>query len=254
MSETIDYTAPPELMTGRIVLVTGATSGIGHSVALSLAEHGATVVALGRSRAKLASLCEAIEALPAPAPMAVEADLEKMTWDDYLKLASGLRERFGRLDGLLHNAALLGERAPLAHYDPMTWHRVMHVNVSAAFLLTRALLPLLTESEDATVVFTSSGVGRQGKAYWGAYSVSKFASEGLMEVLADEMDNTNVRVNALNPGKTRTNMRASAYPGEDPATLPAPEAHLPSYLYLLGPASKGVNGKSFDAQPSPAAR
>ncbi len=257
MIETIDYTPRPQVMDGRIVLVTGATSGIGRSVAIGLAEQGASVVLLGRSREKLASACEAIESGPGPAPMGVEADFEKMRWDDHLKLAADLNERFGRLDGLLHNAALLGERAPLAHYDPMTWHRVMHVNVSAAFLLTRALLPVLRKSDDAAMVFTSSSVGRKGKAYWGAYAVSKFATEGLMQVLAEEMDNTNVRVNALNPGKTRTKMRATAYPGEDPASVPTPESHLASYLYLLGPASRGVNGKTFDVQApgsTPAAR
>ena len=257
MIETIDYTAPGRVMTGRTVLVTGASGGIGRTVASALAEHGATVVLMGRSRSRRAPVCDAVEAYSPEPPMAIEADLEKMSWDDYLKLAGELGERYGRLDGLLHNAALLGERAPLAHYDPMTWHRVMHVNVSAAFLLTRALLPLLGASEDASIVFTSSGVGRRGKAYWGAYAVSKFATEGLMQVLAEELENTRVRVNCLNPGKTRTSMRAAAYPGEDPSTVPAPESHLASYLYLLGPASKGVNGKSFDAQApaaSPAAR
>lgn len=235
-------------MADRVVMVTGATRGIGKAISVALARHGATVIALGRRREALDALCDELSAAGAATPYAVEADLERLDWDSYLKLGEALGEQYSRLDGLLHNASLLGQRAPIAHYDTMTWHRVMHVNVSAAFLLTRALLPLLQNAADASVVFTSSGVGRQGRAYWGAYAVSKFATEGLMQVLADEMDNTSVRVNCINPGATRTSMRAAAYPGEDPMTLATPESLVPAYLYLLGPDSHGVNGASFDAQ------
>jgi len=126
---------------------------------------------------------------------------------------------------------------------------VMQVNVNATFMLTSALLPLLKLSSDASVVFTSSSVGRKGRAYWGAYAVSKFATEGLMQVLADEVDGVApVRANSINPGATRTDMRAQAYPGENPASNPLPEAIMPVYLYLMGPDSSGVNGQAFDAQ------
>ncbi len=127
--------------------------------------------------------------------------------------------------------------------------RVMQINVNAMFMLTSALLPLLKLSEDASVVFTSSSVGRKGRAYWGAYAVSKFATEGLMQVLADEADGTYpVRSNSINPGATRTAMRAHAYPGENPVNNPEPDAIMPVYLYLMGPDSKGVNGQQFNAQ------
>lgn len=248
MKQAKDYKPAADVMTGRVILVTGASSGIGRVVALALARHGATIVALARSRSKLDAFCDEIEASGGAQPMAVEADLEKMTWDDHLALGEALTQEFGRLDGLLHNAGLLGHRSPIAHYDPMTWHRVMHVNVNAAFLMTRALLPLLQKADDATVVFTSSGVGREGRAFWGAYAVSKFATEGLMQVLAQETGKAGPRVNAINPGPTRTSMRAAAYPAEDPQTLVAPEALTPVYLFLLGPASRGVNGQSVDAQ------
>jgi NAD(P)-dependent dehydrogenase (short-subunit alcohol dehydrogenase family) len=160
-----------------------------------------------------------------------------------------VRNEFGRVDGLVHCASQLGERAPIEHYDVITWMRVMHVNVNAAFILTQAMLPLLRTSEDASVIFTTSGVSNHGRAFWGAYAVSKFATEGLMQVLADETDTTTaIRVNSVNPGRMRTPMRASAYPGEDPATVPLPEDVLGPFLYLLGPQARGITGQRFDAQ------
>lgn len=245
--ETIDYTPPESLMSGRVVLVTGAGSGIGRVVAMALAQHGATVVLLGRSRNKLEAVNDQIVAAGSAKPAIIEADLEKLTWDDYLSLASTLDTEFGRLDGLLHNAAVLGDRSPIEHYDTMTWHRVMHVNSSAQFLMTRALLPLMKKAEDPAILFTSSSVGRTGKAYWGAYAVSKFATEGLMQVLADEMQE--LRANCINPGATRTAMRAAAFPGGDPGAPAEPASLVSSYLYLLGPDSRGITGRSFDAQP-----
>jgi len=153
---------------------------------------------------------------------------------------------------LLHNASLLGMLAPIEHYDVPTFYRVMHVNVTAAFALTQVLLPALKQSQDASVLFTSSNVGRKGRAHWGAYSASKFAVEGLAQVLADELRNiTAVRVNVINPGSARTAMRLQAYPAENPQTLPTPEELTGPYLALLGPASRGVTGQSFDAQVRP---
>jgi NAD(P)-dependent dehydrogenase (short-subunit alcohol dehydrogenase family) len=165
-------------------------------------------------------------------------------------MAETLDKEFGRLDGLLHNAGLLGRITPFEQYNPELWGQVMQVNINGPIWMTQALLPLLQASDDASVIFTSSSVGRKGRAYWGAYSVSKFATEGFMEVLADELENqTNVRVNTLNPGATRTQMRRTAYPGEDPFTLRTPEEVMPTYLWLMGPDSKGVSGQKFDAQP-----
>lgn len=234
----------------RVILVTGAGDGIGRAVAIAAGKAGATVILLGRTVRKLESTYDEILAAGGPTPSIYPLDLEGAVWDDYVEMAERIDKEYGRLDGLLHNAGLLGDRSPIEHYDPITWQRVMLVNVTAPFLMTKALLPVLRESDDASVVFTSSGVGRTGRAYWGAYAVSKFATEGLMETLADEMENVdNIRVNAINPGATRTRMRAKAYPGEDPNTLKTPEDLAPSYLWLLGTDSHGQQGISFDAQP-----
>ena len=159
-----------------------------------------------------------------------------------------MQEEFGRLDGLVHNASILGDRFSIEQYDAVTWQRVMHVNVTAAFALTQVMLPLLKASDDASVVFTSSGVGRVGKAHWGAYAASKFATEGLSQVLADEHRHSHLRSNCINPGGTRTGMRLAAYPAEDRDALKTPEEILAAYIYLLGPDSAGFTGQSIDAQ------
>ena len=234
---------------GRVVLVTGAGSGIGRAVSLALAQAGAQVILLGRSVKKLEAVHADIEKLGAPESTIVPFDLEKALAADYEALASAIEQRYGRLDGLLHNAALLGTLTPIEQYDVPTFMRVMHVNVTAAFVLTQQLLPLLKKSGDAAVLFTSSGVGKRGRAYWGAYSVSKFAVEGLTQVLAPELENTSrIRVNILDPGKVRTAMRRQAYPSESPESLPLAESLTGPYLALLGPASAGVTGQRFEAQ------
>ena len=242
------YEPAPNLLAGRTVLVTGAGDGIGRVAALTYAEHGANVVLLGRTRAKLDAVFDAITASGKTKPLLVPADLLQVDEAAAEALAQGIRDEYGRLDGLLHNASLLGPRTTLVHYPVPAWLDVMQANVTAGFLLTRALLPLLHEAGDASIIFTSSGVGRRGRAHWGAYAVSKFATEGMMETLADEVAETGrIRVNSLNPGATRTAMRAAAYPAEDPATLPTAEQHMALYLYLMGPDSRGVNGQRFDA-------
>ena len=241
-----------DLLAGRVVLVTGAGDGIGRVAALSYAQHGADVVLLGRTRGKLEAVFDAIKANGKTQPLIVPADLLHLDEAAADALAAGVRDEYGRLDGVLHNAGILGRRTSLVHYPVQAWFDVMQANVNAAFLLTRALLPLLNEADDASIVFTSSGVGRRGRAYWGAYAVSKFATEGMMETLADEVAQTGrIRVNSLNPGATRTAMRAAAYPTEDPNALPSPQQHMALYLYLMGPESKGVNGQRFDAATWP---
>lgn len=243
------WTPPADAMKDRVVLVTGAGDGIGRAVSLGLARHGATVILLGRTVKKLETVYDEIVAANGPRPAIYPMDLEGAVWDDYLELCERVDAEYGRLDGLLHNAGILGDRSPIEHYDPVVWQRVMLVNVTAPFLLSRACMPILRKSNDASVVFTSSGVGRTGRAHWGAYAVSKFATEGLMETFADEMENVpNIRVNAINPGATRTNMRAKAYPGEDPMSLKTPEDIVPQYLWLLGPASRTKQGISFDVE------
>lgn len=245
--QNIDYTPPENIMAGRTILVTGAGGGIGRAVSTALAQYGATVILSGRNKTRLETVYDEIVANGSSKPAIIEADLEKLTWDDYLSMATMLAEEYGCLDGLLHNAAMLGDRSPIEFYDTMTWHRVMHVNVSAQFLMTRALLPVIKRSDDPAILLTSSSVGRTGRAFWGAYAVSKFATEGLMQVLADE--SKDIRINCINPGATKTSMRNAAFPGGDPADPAEPETIVAGYLYLLGPDSKGISGQTFDAQP-----
>jgi NAD(P)-dependent dehydrogenase (short-subunit alcohol dehydrogenase family) len=248
--EPRDHVPVHDELAGRVVAITGASSGIGRAVALACARCQATVVLVGRDAAKLDAVHGEIAAAGGPEASIALLDLERAVARDYDTLADALLERFGRLDGLLHNAGLLGTLAPIEHYDVPTWCRVLHVNVTAAFALTQVLLPALKKSADASVVFTASSVGRRGRAYWGAYAVSKFALEGLSQVLADELEGiTHVRVNTLNPGRARTAMRRQAYPAEDLSQVPRPETLTAAYIALLGPASRGVTGRAFDAQP-----
>lgn len=243
------YVAPPDALRGRIVLVTGAGAGIGRAAAMSFAEHGATVVLLGRTRSNLERVYDEIEARGWPRAAIVELDLAAAGADAYAALAHTLEQEFGRLDGLLHNAARLGVLAPIEHYDPSAWDEVLRLNLTSAFLLTRACLPLLKRSEDASVVFTTADVGRRGRAYWGAYGAACFALEGLAQTLADEVAaNTRVRVNTLDPGPVRTAFRAQAYPGENPQQHPAPDEIMSTYMYLMGPDSRGVSGRAFTAE------
>jgi NAD(P)-dependent dehydrogenase (short-subunit alcohol dehydrogenase family) len=243
------YDARPGLLSGRVILVTGAGAGIGRALAKASAGLGATVILLGRTSSRLESVYDEICAAGGPEPAIFPLNLERAGGEDYDRLSGAIEEQWGQLDGVVHNAGVLGGRSPIEHHDVGEWQRVLHVNLTAPFILCRCLLPLLMKSPDASVIFTSSGVGRQGKAYWGAYSVSKFGIEGLSQVLADELGNKpNIRVNAVNPGATRTAMRAAAYPAEDPAELRTPEEILGVYLYLLGPDSRGVTGRSLDAQ------
>lgn len=243
------YQPPPDLLKDRVILVTGAGAGIGRAAALGFARLGAHVGLLGRTLSKLESVYDEIVAGGFPQPDIALMNLAQAQGADYLQLAESIATAYGRLDGLLHNASILGQLSPIEHYDIALWTEVMHVNLTAPFVLTQVLLPLLSNSADASIVFTSSGVGRVGRAYWGGYAVSKFGIEGLCQVLADETSEAGrIRVNCVNPGRTRTAMRRAAYPAEDPASLPPPEAVLAPYFYLMGPDSRGLTGQSLDSQ------
>lgn len=246
-----DYQAPKDLLKDRIILVTGASDGIGRAAAKSYAAYGATVILVGRTIKKLEEVYDEIEEAGGAQPAIFPLNFETATYKDYGEMAELLQKEFGRIDGILHNASILGSLTPVEAYNPQMWEQVMQVNFNSALLMTQSLLSLMYESKDASLIFTSSSVGRKGRAFWGAYSISKFATEGLMETLADELENiSNIRVNSLNPGATRTAMRQLAYPGENPATLRTPQDIMGTYLYLMGPDSKGVNGQKFDAQPA----
>lgn len=245
--EARSYTPRPGSHAGRVIVVTGAGDGIGQAVALALACQGATVALLGRTQRKLERTYDRIVELGSPTPALLPFNLETAAAPEYDALFGALDREFGRLDGLAHVAGILGDLSPIEQYDVPTWCRVLHVNLTAPFIVTRTLLPLLRRSEDASIVFTSSGIARGGRAYWGAYAASKFGTEGLMQVLAHELTGTTrIRANSLNPGPVRTAMRRQAFPAEDPASLPEPSAVVAPYLYLLGPASCGVNGQAID--------
>lgn len=243
------YRPTPADFDGRVIMVTGATSGIGRAVASELVRSGATVILHGRNEKTLEALYQELKAL-GPEPSVAQIDLERAQGPQYQQLTDEIESRYGRLDGLLHNAAILGDKSPIEHYDIGLWQRVLLVDLTAPFILTRCLLPLLRKSADASIVFASSSVGKRGRAYWGAYSVAKGGIENMAEVLADELENTTVRVNVINPGGTRTKMRKRAYPAENSASLPTPESVAPPYLYLLGGASRGVRGRRFDLRES----
>ena len=243
-----EYQPRPDLLKDRIILITGAGDGIGRAAAISYALHGATVVLHGRTLNKLEVIYDEIESLGAPQPAILPLQLSSASPRDYELLVDTLDKQFGRLDGILHNAGILGERTELAHYPIDVWDDVMAVNLRAPFLLTQELLPLLHKAEHASVVFASSGVGREARERWGAYSVSKIAIEAVNQIFAKENVYPNVRFNCINPGATRTAMRAKAYPDEDPITLATPEMIMPAYLYLMGDDSLHLNGQSIDAQ------
>jgi NAD(P)-dependent dehydrogenase (short-subunit alcohol dehydrogenase family) len=248
-AKELPATLPPVDLSGRTILVTGASGGFGRALAIECGRAGASVVLAGRNGAKLDRLYDEMVALGAPQPAIAQLDLASATAQDYDQLSDTIDREFGKLDGLVHAAALLGDRTPIEQYDVPTWCRVLHVNLTAPFILTQVLLPNLRKSPDASVIFVSSSVAREPRAYWGAYAVSKAGLEALREMLAQELDaRETIRVNSVNPGRMRTAMRAAAYPAEDPNSLPTPGAVTGLFLYLLSAEGRGIDGRYFDAQ------
>jgi NAD(P)-dependent dehydrogenase (short-subunit alcohol dehydrogenase family) len=243
-----DYAITPQILANKTILVTGAGASIGRQAALTYAELGATVILLGRTVAKLEAVYDEILAKGYPEPAIVPLDLKGATKQNYIDLAATIDNQFGQLDGALLNASILGELTPFSQINQQIWQDVIQVNVNAQFLLSQALIPVLLKADDASLVFTSSGVGNKGKAYWGAYSVSKFATEGLMQVIADEYENSSLRTNVVNPGATNTDMRSVAYPAENKAEIALPKDIMPLYVYLMANDSKVVNGERINAQ------
>lgn len=245
----VHYQPQRHLLKDRIILVTGASDGIGREAALTYARYSASVILLGRNDEKLRAVAQEIEREGGIPARWFTLDLLTCTPQACQQLAQQISMHYPRLDGVLHNAGLLGDICPMDEQKPEVWQQVMQVNVNGTFMLTQALLPLLLRSESGSLVFTSSSVGRQGRANWGAYAVSKFATEGMMQVLADEYQSRHLRVNCINPGGTRTGMRASAFPTEDPLKLKTPADIMPVYLWLMGDDSRRKTGMTFDAQP-----
>jgi len=244
----MNYIAPDNLLVNKTILITGAGAGIGKALALKCAELGAQVILLGKTVNKLEVVYDQIEALNKQPAAILPVDLAGATETHYEDLADTILREYGKLDGLVLNASQLGVLSPFAQIENKMWQEVMQVNVNATFLLTKYLIPVLEKADHGSVIFTTSGVGNKGRAYWGAYSVSKFATEGMMQVIADEYENSTLRFNAINPGATKTAMRASAFPAEDVNSLKTPEEILSPYLYLLGDQSVDMTGQRINAQ------
>ena len=241
-----DWHPVPELLHDRVILITGGANGIGRAVADACAAHGASVILLDRDVRALEQAYDEISAAGHPDPALYPLDLKGATPDDYATLAGTVENEFGRLDGLLHNAAHLGALVPFANFEHELWFETLQINLNAPYLLTTACLGLLQQSRDASIVFAADTAGRHGKAYWGAYAVSKAGAEGFMQVLADELEaNTPIRVNSLDPGPVRTALRRMAYPYEDRNSLPAPADVVKPFLFLLGPDSQGITGQQL---------
>lgn len=248
MTTMHNYPIHPTSLAGKVILVTGAGDGIGKQAALTFASAGASVILLGRTVKKLEAVYDQIVSAGGPEPAIVPLDMKGASKTHYQAMCTTIIEQFGRLDGLLQNASLLGVLSPFEHIDLASWNDIMQVNVTAQFMMTQALMPALKRAKQASIVFTSSGVGRKGKAFWGPYAVSKFATEGLAQVMADEYDGTSIRVNVINPGATRTAMRSKAYPAEDASKLKTPAELMPLYVYLMSDDAIAVNGQSLNAQ------
>ena len=233
----------------KVILVTGAGDGMGKAAAIEYASQGASVILLGRDLKKLENTYDIIISNDSQPPMISLMDFSKADGGDYQDLSDNLISTYGHLDGLLLNAAILGDRSPISQYDVSTWVNTIHINLTSQFILTKTLLPSLEMSINASIVFTTSGVGSTGKAFWGAYSVSKFGVEGLCQILSNEyQNNPAIRFNCINPGAIQTKMRKMAYPLEDPKTLLKPEDILEKYIWLMSDESIGTEGQVIQCQ------
>ena len=245
-----DYLPRPDLLADRVILVTGASSGLGRTASLAYARHGATVALLGRDEAKLEAVYDEIVAAGGPEPAMFPYDLATADDRSLDTLAGTLAHHLKRLDGLLHSAHRFYSLTPLALQTIEQWQTMMRVNLIAPFALTRACLPLLRHSPDASVVFTGETHGHQPSAYWGGYAVSKSGLETLTRIWADEISSEeNLRINTLIPGQVATTLRSRTHPGLAPETVASPDDLMPWYLYLMGADSRAVRGQIVECQP-----
>ena len=212
---------------------------------MDLARAGATVIMLGRDLGSLEYAYDAVVDAGLTEPILYPLDLEGATPENYQDLQDNILSQFGKLDGVVHNASILGAQMPIEQYDIKLWYSTLQINLSAPFMLTQFLIPALLKSNDARVIFISSSVGRKARAYWGAYSVSKFGIEGFAKTLSEELEKTHISVSTVTPGKMRTEMRRAAYPAEDSSKVPLPEEKSQAIVYLLSTLSKKINGKQM---------
>lgn len=246
MNELERYLAPDDLLKNRVILITGAGQGLGRAAALAYARHGATVILHGRKVKKLEQVYDEIEAIGKAQALIYPLDLERAEDKDFLIIAEAIAEQLGRLDGILHNAALLTGLSPLDHQTVAQFRALLQVNLIAPFALTKACLPLLKNSPDASVIMTSSSHALKPTAYWGGFAVAKSGLDTLMKIQADEWElMPNLRINSIVPGVVNSPQRVITHPGEIKQTMRPPEDLMNTYLYLIGPDSKGVSGQTF---------
>jgi len=235
------------MLTNKVILITGASRGIGRAVAKELAANGATVILLSRTISDLESLYDEIVTTGHPRPTIYPFNLCSATPVDYDDLRRNIADKYGRLDGLIHNAGILGALTPLEHFNLQTWYQVIQVNLNATLILTQATLPLLKQAESGSIIFTISELNRAPKANWGAYAVASAGCETLMHMLAAESENlTKIRVNAIRPNKVKTALRKEAYPAEPHTSLCEPQDIVANYLYLMSDASRHLNGQTLN--------
>jgi NAD(P)-dependent dehydrogenase (short-subunit alcohol dehydrogenase family) len=248
MQSHLNYIASNNALHGKTILVTGAGDGIGKQAAITFAKHGAELILLGKTVSKLESTYDEIISFGGLQPAIVPIDFLGATLKNYQDMVTSIEGQYKKIDVVLFNASILGNLCPFHEIKESEFIDVNQVNLNSQFFMTQALLPLLKQNKNASVIYTTSSVGRTGRAYWGTYSISKFATDGMMQVLADEYKNSGIRFNCINPGATKTTMRAKAFPGEKPELLKTPEEIMPTYLYLASDDSKMVNGQSLDCQ------
>ena len=244
-----NYQAPKQHLKDRVIIVTGAGQGIGQSASIAFAQQGATVILIGRNQAKLEATYDTILTLGLPEPLIFPMDLNKATEDDFKAMAEGIYRQLGRLDGILHNATDFNNLSPLSIQTAQQFEEMFKVNVIAPFALTKACLPLLERSENASIIFTSNSSAQTAYAYWGSHGISKAAADFMMKMWAQELEShPNIRLNSVVPGALQSPQRKKTHPGEVHSQLPTIESAMPLYLYLMGDDSVGVTGKVLNCQ------
>lgn len=246
MNKLENYSAPKDLLKDRVILITGAGQGLGRTAALTYANYGATVILHGRKVKKLESVYDEIETIGKAQALIYPLDLEHAEENDFAVIAQAIEQQLGRLDGILHNAAFLYGLSPLENQTVQQWRTMLQVNLITPFALTKACLPLLKASSDASVIMTSGTYGSKPSAYWGGFTVAKAGIEALVKVQADEWEAMpNLRINTIVPGIVNSPQRAKTHPGEIKQTMRQPEDLMATYLYLMGPDSKGLSGQTI---------
>ena len=234
------------MMEGKTILITGANRGIGKSLAKNFSNIGANIILLGKNEDSLNEVYDEIISCTKTKPLIIESDLNLLDLDGAHQIKKAIVNQYGILDGLIYNAAKLGKMTSIEDYEDGLWKEIINTNLNSSFLIYKELIPILKAAPSGRIIFTSSGVAEVGKAYWGAYSVSKFAVKGLAEVIRDELDSTsNIKVFNYDPGATKTSMRASAYPGEDPNNLKDPDKLFGDYLWFFSEESQNSTQHYF---------